>query len=263
MSTIKLGKSVTSYKRYTPVQLASTIRQLQKQFISVAKANKPVRGKSPQAQLNAIASEIRKVATVLRANVVKQINVKIRTLKTMHAKNLGIKATSPKAFSIAAKRLKLKLAMIKKANRASTLIKLCTALKLSAYKNPIVKSTTRTRTTTTVRRSTRARTRKSPIATKRTTTRKLAKSPAKMHVHHKRQTKILKKEIHKLKKRNSFMRRLVNQFRRKVAKLKRSYRAANAKPRWKVVNGKGTSNVVRFHRSSSATWNKQASRKAS
>lgn len=245
MSTLKLGKSAKSYKRYTPVQLAATIRQLQKQFIKTAKTNKPVKGKSTQAQLNAIATEIRKVATVLRTTVLQQINVKIRTLKTLHAKNLGVKSTSPKAFSAAAKRLKLKIALIKKANRASTLINLCTALKLSSYKNPVVRSTARTiRTRKTVRRASRM----------------FKKSPARMTTHHKRQTKILKKEIHKLKKRNSFMRRLVNQFRRKVAKLKRSYRAAHAKPRWKVVHGKGTSNVVRFNRST--TWNRQATRKA-
>lgn len=262
MSTKKIAKPVSKYKRYTPVQLATTIRQLQKQYISVAKKwNKnvtPVQSKAIQSQCAALATEIRKVATVLRLKIVKLINDKIRTLRTTHAKNLGIRVTSPKSASTAVRRLKAKIALIKKANRASALISFSTGLKLAQFKNPAVSGVARTRVTTRTRTSTRGKTRSGKPYTRTTSRTRTTVKGA--HVY-KRQTKTLKKELHKLKKRNSFMRRLVNQFRKKVAKLQRSYRAANTKPRWKVVHGKG-SNVVRINRGTSTNWSRQSQRRA-
>lgn len=240
MSTLRIGRPVSSYKRYTPVQLASTIRQLQRQFVSVAKSRTGFYGnQSVEVKCNAIAREIRKVAFVLRTKTIQLINEKSRMLKSQYAKKLGVRVSSPKASSTAVKRLKLKIRQIQKCKRVTPLINLCTGIKLSTFKNPIVRSTTKSRTT--------GRT----TSTRRT--RSTARRPSSKIVRaYKRQTNTLKKELHKLKKRNSFMRRLVNQFRRKVAKLQRSYRAANAKPRWNVVHGKGTSNVVRFNRNT--TW---------
>ncbi len=247
MSTIKLGKPTTTYKRYTPVQLASTIRQLQRHFVQVARTPSGYYGRQTvQTRCNAIAREIRKVSGVLRTKTIQQINEKIRLLKRQFASKLGVRVSSPKASSAAVKRLKLKIRQIQKCKRVTPLIKLCTGVKLSKYKNPTVKAIKTTKRTT---RSTRRTVRRTTKST----------SNKKMHAY-KRQTKTLKRELHKLKKRNSFMRRLVNQFRRKVAKLQRSYRSANAKPRWKVVNKKTPSNVVRFKRQS--TWTRQRQRRA-
>ncbi|HSX20334.1 MAG TPA: hypothetical protein VLG38_04335 [Gammaproteobacteria bacterium] len=253
MSTFRI-KSVNTYKRCTPVQLAGTIRQLQRQFITASKTPdwKVVRGKSATQQCNAISREIRKVATILRSKTVQQINMKIRALKTQQAKNLGVRTSSPKASSTAVKRLKVKIRQINKCNRVSPLIKLCTGVKLSTFKNPVVRNKSR-RTTTATRRRTGTRSRRTTRA------RKTTRRSGAAHIY-KRQARSLKKQVHQLKRRNSFMRRLVNQFRRKVATLKRSYRAAHAKPRWKVYHGKGTSNVVRFNRS---TTYRQAQRRAS
>lgn len=258
MNIIRTGRSTTTYKRYTPAQLASTIRQLQKQCLIVSKfpAWKRINGKTVQQICTAHIREIKKVATVLRAKTLQQVKVKIRTLKSDYAKKLGVKVSSPKATSIAVKRLKLKIRQIEQCRRISTLAKLCLGTKLSTFKNPKVSSRRTTRTKTTRRtsgRRTSGKRRSSARKSKRTTS-------TSVHAKYKRQTKSLKKQVHKLQKRNSFMRRLVNQFRRKVAKLQRSYRAANARPRWKVYKGGRTSNVVRFNRGT--TWNRQAQRRA-
>ncbi len=249
MSTKKICKPVSTYKRYTPVQLATTIKQLQRQYVSVAKQwnsnTPPAECKAILSQCSVLATEIRKVASVLRTKVVKLINDRIRTLRTAHAKNLGVRFSSPKSASTAVRRLKAKIAMIQKIRRASTLIGCSTGLKLSQFKNPTVYGVTSTSVTTRTRGKTTSKTR----------------TTAKGLYVYKRQTKTLKKELHKLKKRNSFMRRLVNQFRKKVAKLQRTYRTANTKPRWNVVHGKG-SNVVRISRGTSSSWNRQTQRRA-
>jgi len=235
------SKSATSYKRYTPVQLAANIRKLQKLFWHDAK--KPANPKNIQ-RCKAIAREIKKIALALRSKTVQNINVKIRLLKTQFAQKQGIKQSSPKAYSPAAKRLKAKIVQINKCRRISTLMKLCTELKLASFKNPHV-----------------SKAKRKPLRSahaKRTTGRKHSH-----HVKYKRHTKTLKKEMHKLQRRNSFMRKLVNQFRRKVAKLQRAYRARHAQPRWRVIKGHGPSNVVRLHRRTHATsWNRQAQRRA-
>lgn len=263
MKTIKTGRSTTSYKRYTPVQLASIIRQLQRQCIIVSKLpeGKTVNGKSVNTICAAYIREIKKVALVLRSKVVDQINVKIKALKTEYATMTGVKFSSPKSASVAVKRLKAKMAVINECRKISTLIKLSTVLKLATFKNPKVsaKQKTTVKTKTTKKRGT-AGTRRTTTSTRKT--KRTATGAHHPHVvKYKRQTKHLKKQVHKLKKRNSFMTRLVNKFRRKVAKLQRSYKAANAKPRWKVLKGgRGTSNVVHLNRSS--TW-KTAQRRAS
>lgn len=252
MST-KRRKTASSYKRYTPVQLTAKLRKLQRQFAVVSSSNKSVRGKSVQQQCKAIAREIKTVATALRNKVVQQINVKIKTLK------------SEVATSAAAKRLKAKVKQIQKCNRVSTLIKCCTGVKLSKFKNPLSRkkrttgvkrrasaarktsarrTTSKKRRTTTKKRGTATKARKTRTTKARSKSKKVI--PA-IKALYKRETKMLKNELNKLKKRNSFMTRLVNKFRKKVAKLQRSYKAASAKPRWKVVHG-GRSNVVRLHR---------------
>lgn len=253
MKILRTGRSTNTYKRYTPAQLASTIRQLQRQCLIVSKMPtwKRINGKTVTQVCTAHVREIKKVATVLRTKTLQQIKVKIRTLKSEYAKKLGVKISSPKASSPAVKRLKLKIRQINQCRRISTLANLCTGVKFSTFKNPKVSA----------RRTTRAKTAKRRSTSKRTTSRrKTARKTSGSHAKYKRQAKSLKKQVHKLQKRNSFMRRLVNQFRRKVAKLQRSYRAANARPRWKVYKGGRTSNVVRFNRGT--TWNRQAQRRA-
>ena len=223
-STFKT-KPITTYKSYTVAQLSSTISQLRKQCISTSKTG-------TTQQCGAIIREIKKVATVMRSKTVEQITAKIKELKTQMAKNLGVKVSHPKASSTVVKRLTAKINQINACPKVSTLTTFCTGVKLTSYKNPVVR------------------------ATKRTTITKSKTS----HVHHakyKKQTNALAREIHKLTKRNSFMRRLVNQFRKKVAKLQRSYKAPHAKPRWNVVNSKGVSNIVRFTRGTGTTnWGK-------
>ena len=220
-STFKT-KPTTTYKRYTVAQLASIVKKLQKQCVATSKTN------STQ-QCTAMVREIKKVATIMRSKTVQQIKATIKTLKTQQAKRLGVKVSSPKSSSTTVKRLTSKLKQINACPRVSTLTTLCTSIKLSSYKNPVVR------------------------ATKLKATRKI-KSSTMQSRKHKRQTNILTKEIHKLTKRNSFMRRLVNKFRKKVAKLQRSYKAAQAKPRWRVIHGKGTSNVVRINRNNHSSW---------
>lgn len=249
MNILRTGRSTNTYKRYTPAQLASTIRQLQKQALIVSKMPtwKRINGKTVTQICTAHVREIKKVATVLRAKTLQLIKVKIRTLRTDYAKKLGVKVSSPRSASPAVKRLNLKIRQINQCRRISTLATFCTGVKLSTFKNPKVSA----------RRTTRTKTTRRTTGKRRTTSRKISSGT---HAKYKRQTKSLKKQVHKLQKRNSFMRRLVNQFRRKVAKLQRSYRAANARPRWKVYKGGRTSNVVRFNRGS--TWSKQAQRRA-
>lgn len=249
MTTIRTGKSTNTYKRYTPVQLASTIRQLQKKCISVSKMPtwKKIGGKTVAQCCNAYASEAHKVANVLRAKTVQQINAKIRTLKSQMANRIGVKVSSPRASSPAVKRLKAKIRQINQCPRISTLCRICTGVKLSTFKNPATGFRTRAK-----RRTTR-----SVRYGRRTTARRARKTPA-THAKYKRQTKTLRKQVTRLQRRNSFMKRLVNQFRRKVAQLQRSYKGTRARPRWRVVQGRGTSNVVRFR---STSWSKPAQRR--
>ena len=76
----------------------------------------------------------------------------------------------------------------------------------------------------------------------------------------------LKKEITKLKQRNTFMKRLVAKFRKEVAQLQRHYGTLHSKPRWKVVQnkkvGQEVSNIVSFSNALSNVFTKQQQRKA-
>lgn len=237
MST-KRTKTVKRYKRTgTPAQLIAKIRKLKTQYIATAKTYQDGKNVSAKKKCDKIANDLRKTALTLRTTVVSQINDKINAIKTAVAKQWGVKVTSSKVTKTQAiKRLQAKLKDITTCNRVTPLIKHC-SVKLTTFKVPTISKSKTSRTTSKKRSSIKR-------GTKATT----KKVPYNKHHHHK-----LKREIHHLKRRNSFMRKLLNQFRKKVATLKRSYKAASAKPRWKVLKGgKGSSNVVHL-RSSTRT----------
>ncbi len=226
MSTRSKRRATTKYTRYTPVQLCSTISKLQQNWVTVSQwpTWRKVQGVTVAQYRTAIQREIKTVARVLRTKTVQQVTAKIKTLKTQIARRNGVRVSSPKATSSAIKRLTAKLRQIRKATKVSVVVKVCSTVHVSKYKNP----------------------------KNRTTTPRVATTPTtKVSTKYRRQAKTLKREIRSLKRRNSFMRRLVGKFRRQVSRMQSHYGTLRNKPRrLKVIQGsrvgQEVSNIVRF-----------------
>jgi hypothetical protein len=103
-------------------------------------ADATYKGYPVKQQRQTIKNELKKIAAVVRTKVAKDINTKIKTLRAENAKVFAVAVNSPKTVSTAVKRLKLKLRQINKAREHTSLIKITSSLKLTAYKNPVVRS---------------------------------------------------------------------------------------------------------------------------
>jgi hypothetical protein len=260
MMTKRKKTSVATYRRLSDKQLVTLIRKWQKKFSSLAKApaSRLTQGWTP-AQLRAgYARELKVVASVLRIKILKAIDAKIIELKRHEASKAVIK------------RLQAKRSQVSRAKSHITLATIVAALKLSSFKAPASrigarrtarKAARKIRRTArkigrTVRRTSRKTVRKSrrtAAGRKSATKRSFFGKPKKTAIStkYKKQTVSLKKEIKKLKQRNSFMRNQVAKFRKEVAQLERHYGVlSNKKPRLSLVSnkkvGQDVSNIVRF-----------------
>jgi len=280
MVTKSKRSSSTKYKRSTPAQLKTLSRQWQKKFQVAAKtpAWKTIGGVPSIRQQIAIKRELKLIAFYLRAATIQQINAKLKVMQTQMAKRYGVSTTHTKANSAAAKRLKVKLNQIQRCARVSALIKLCGGVKLASYKNP--KTTTTRRTTRVAGRTTRRTARVAGRIARRTTrvagrvarrttrvaTRAVTRTTRAVTAKYKSQAKALKKEISKLKLRNTTMKKLVAKFRKEVDQLQRHYgtfhhqkpRLVHSKHTKKV--GQDVSNIVRFSNALSNAFTKQQHR---
>ena len=253
----------TNYAHYTPSKLLSAAKKWQKKLVAYSKATakKKINGKTIAAHKAAIQKEMKRIATKLGSATTKQIKAKIKALKTQISKKghtrSGLK-TSP-----AIKRLTLKYNQFKKSSKdALKLIKLHKGFKLSSFKNPLLKKKKTKAKTTTRRKSTAKR-----GATKRIATgRKSKRGRAVVSKATKAKASSLKREITKLKQRNSSMKKLVAKFRKEVAQLQRHYGALSGKKtQLRLVHskkdGKDVNNIVRFSNALNNAVTKQ--RKAS
>lgn len=269
MVTKSKRSSSAKYKRSTPAKLSTTARQWQKKFLMVSKTPswKITSGVSKIRQQIAIKRELKLIAFYLRAATIQQINDKLKVLKTQMAKRHGVTVSNPKATSSAIKRLTLKLNQIQSCAKVSALIKLCTAVKLASFKNPKVATRAVRRTVRKTIRKAR-RTNRVNARTARRTTRTLARTARRatriITTKYKNQANALKKEISKLKLRNTSMKKLVAKFRKEVDQLQRHYgtfhhqkpRLVHSKHNKKV--GQEVSNIVRFSNALSNAFAKQA-----
>lgn len=280
MVTKSKRSSSTKYKRSTPAQLKTLARQWQRKFAMASKtsARKTTDRASVIRQQIAIKREIKLIAFYLRAATIQQINAKLKALKTQMAKRYGVTVNHTKANSVAAKRLALKLKQIQSSNRVPALIKLCAAIKLASFKNPkatkravrkaVRKGIRKARRTTRVKARTARRATRKANRTARRTTRTLARTARRatraITAKYQSQAKALKKEISKLKLRNTSMKKLVAKFRKEVAQLQRHYgtfhhqkpRLVHSRHTKKV--GQEVSNIVRFSNALSNAFAKQA-----
>lgn len=239
MTTKRKTTSMAKYQRYTRVQLASLARKWQKKYATGMKS-------FTASERAAALRELKWIVKALRAKTIEQIDVKLNALKTQMAKRFDVAINSSKCTSAAIKRLIAKRRQVWTCEKIATLITVCSAFKVSSYKNPVgsagYKSVTRTKTTRT-----------------KTGMRKVSKSVA---VKYKKQTSTLKKEVQKLKQRNAFMRIQVAKFRKEVALMQRHYGTLNKAPKkGTVVNLKkvnqDVTNIVRFSNALSNAVSKQ------
>lgn len=247
MST-KRKTTTNKYQRYTTVQLGSYARKLMTKYASLAKtpAWKTTAGKTPVQQRTWIVGQLKASTKVLRSKTLANIDDKLTTLKAQIANRLCLPVSSSKVTSSAIKRLIAKRRQISKVTSIPILVKACTGIKFSSFKNPKASSTRRT---TTARRTTSKAKRTKKTKQSRTTT--SASVTRKVAAKYKKQTNTLKREIQKLKARNSFMKSQVAKFRKEVTQLQRHYGTLNnVKPRGQVVNlrkvNQDVSNIVRF-----------------
>lgn len=261
----KTRKTKNAYQFWTHLKLALAARRLQKKIAKFAKspAVNTYKGMTTAQQRKAIEKELAKVSTFLRKNTVKSIDTKIKTLKKQVAKQLNVGIASSKATSPAIKRLTAKRSTVSKSKSLPALVKLAAALKLSTYKNPTVKRTkakVKARRTIAKVKARRTISKLKRAKTKATIKRRIisAVSIAKQ----KKLTLTLKREIQRLKQRNTAMRKLVAKFRADVAQMQRHYGTlSTGKPNLRLVNskqvGKDVSNIVRFNNALNNVFTKQ------
>jgi hypothetical protein len=227
----------TRYHRLTDKQLVSLIRKWQKNFASLAKTPewKTVKGWTPKQRRAAFRREFPVLAAVLRFKILQKIDQRIVDLKTQLARQYGVSVNSPIVTNAAIKRLLAKRKQILGTKNHLTLATTCAALKLASYKNPTIRVTKAKRKVAKISKG-----KKRNAFANKVIKAKFVK-----------QTKTLKKEIKKLKQRNSLMRSQVAKFRREAAQMQRHYGTLNStKPRLSLVSNKNVkqdvSNIIRL-----------------
>jgi hypothetical protein len=253
MSTKRKTSTGTRYQRWTSAQLASFAKKWQKKYVSLAKktAKTVTGGMTPTQQRTVIQRELKWVAKWLRSKTIAQIDAKLAVLKTQIAKRMCCAVTSSKVTSMAIKRLIAKRRQISNCTKIATLVTICSGIKWSSYKNAVRAGYVTSKS---------KMTKKTKKVTKSVTTKYVAAK-------YKKQTSTLKKEIQKLKTRNSFMRSQVAKFRKEVTQLQRHYGTlTNKTPRGNVVSLKkvdqDVSNIVRFSNALGNALLKKQQRKA-
>lgn len=242
MSTTKRKPSMTAYQRYEYKQLATIIRNWYKKYTKLAKtpAWKTTKGWTPAQQRVAFKREIARATFVLRNKLLKEIDLKIKTLKTQAAKFYCVSVNSPKCNTATVRRLNAKRRQISSTANVPAFIKVVTALKLASYKHPASFNSTSYKKTTVSKKKKKTKNTGYRTASVLSLTK------------YRKQTKTLKKEIQKLKTRNSFMKSQVAKFRKEAAQLQRHYGSFNnqAPTKLRVITAsqlnKDVSNIIRF-----------------